>query len=83
MNRTIFVIVLFAIELNSAKRGGLMALDYPIDITSTLDKQQFEAVVQYILDKGDIWEYYSQLWGSSPCLSVNDFILLLLPALLF
>lgn len=56
-----------------------MALDGPTDISHVLNKRQFEAVVQYVLDKGEIWENYSQLWGSSPYLRFDDFYITLSP----
>ena len=49
------------------------------DITHIFDKKQFEAIVQYVLDKGEIWEFYSQLWGSSPYLEMDEFFITLFP----
>ena len=59
----------------------IMALDEDemTDITHVLDKKQFEAIVQYVLDKGEIWEYYSQLWGTSPYLEIDGFYITLAP----
>jgi hypothetical protein len=81
MHRKILVITLLAIAFNSTNRGKLMALDNPIDVTNTLNKRQFEVIVQYILDKGEM-ELYFQLWGYRPFLSINAFLLLLPPTFL-
>jgi hypothetical protein len=59
----------------------LMALkeDEVTDITHVFDKKQFEAIVQYVLDKGEIWECYSQFWRSSPFLEMDGFYITLAP----
>ena len=49
------------------------------DITHIFDKRQFEAVVQYVLDNGEIMEFYSSLWGSSPILNLKGFSIILVP----
>jgi hypothetical protein len=50
-----------------------------INITNIFDQKQFEDIVQYVLNKGEIWEYYSSLWGHSPVLNINNFCIVLHP----
>ena len=48
------------------------------NITHVFNRLEFEAFVQYTIENGEIIED-SQLWGSSPCLKMNNFYITLLP----
>ena len=67
MRHTIFLISILLIH----NGGKIIAQDRETDITHILDKGQFEAVVQYVLDNGSIEEAYSSLWGASPYLLIR------------
>ena len=75
----IIIILLFLIIIATGNAGKLMAQEQETDITHILDKGQFEAIVKYVLDKGKIWEFYSTLWGSSPCFDAKNFYITLIP----
>ena len=75
------IIFLSLLILFIHEEDKLIALEDEKDITHILNKKQFEAVVQYVLENGEFWEFYSSLWGSTQYLDLIDFNITLEPDL--